>query len=53
MKKLLLFLGLAALAYWFVKDRLGGEPDEFAFTEATPAEGTEAPQAATAPPASG
>ena len=52
MKKLLLFLGLAAIAYWFVKDRLGGEPDEFAFTEVTP-EGTEAPQVATAPPTTG
>jgi hypothetical protein len=37
MKKLLLLLGLAGLAYWLVKDRLGGEPDEFVFTEAPPA----------------
>jgi hypothetical protein len=37
MKKLLLLLALAALAYWLVKDRLGGEPDEFVFTEAPPA----------------
>jgi hypothetical protein len=43
MKKLLLLLGLAALAYWLVKDRLGGEPDEFVFTEAPPASGAEAP----------
>jgi hypothetical protein len=34
MKKLLMMAGLGALAYWLVKDRLGGEPDEFAFTEA-------------------
>jgi hypothetical protein len=43
MKKLLLLLGLAALVYWLVKDRLGGEPDEFVFTEAPPASGAEAP----------
>lgn len=37
MKKLLVLLLLAGLAYWLVKDRLGGEPDEFVFTEAPPA----------------
>lgn len=37
MKKLLMLLALAGLAYWLVKDRLGGEPDEFVFTEAPPA----------------
>lgn len=36
MKKLLVLLGLGGLAYWLVKDRLGGEPDEFIFTEAPP-----------------
>ena len=48
MKKLLLLLALAGLAYWLVKDRLGGEPDEFVFTEAPPA--GEAQPAATPPP---
>ncbi len=44
MKKLLVLLVLAGLAYWLVKDRLGGEPDEFVFTEAPPAaEGVEPP----------
>jgi hypothetical protein len=33
MKKLLVLLVLAAVAYWLVKDRFGGEPDEFVFTE--------------------
>ncbi|MGD9694781.1 MAG: hypothetical protein AB7V42_03865 [Thermoleophilia bacterium] len=37
MKKLLVLLLLAGLGYWLVKDRLGGEPDEFVFTEAPPA----------------
>lgn len=47
MKKLLVLLVLAGLAYWLVKDRLGGEPDEFVFTEAPPAaEGVEPPPAA-------
>jgi hypothetical protein len=36
MKKLLVLLGLGGLAYWFAKDRLGGDPDEFVFTEAPP-----------------
>ncbi len=46
MKKLLVLLALAGLAYWLVKDRLGGEPDEFVFTEAPPAtEGVEPPPA--------
>ena len=48
MKKLLVLLVLAGLAYWLVKDRLGGEPDEFVFTEAPPAGGAEA--ASTPPP---
>jgi len=48
MKKFLMLLVLGGLAYWLVKDRLGGEPDEFVFTEA-PAAG-EAPSAATPPP---
>jgi hypothetical protein len=51
MKKLLVLIGLAALAYWLVKDRLGGEPDEFVFTEAPPAGGAEAP--APPPPSAG
>ena len=41
MKKLLVLLALAGLAYWLVKDRLGGEPVEFVFTEAPPAGATE------------
>ena len=45
MKKLLVLLLLAGLAYWLVKDRLGGEPDEFVFTEAPPAADAEAPAA--------
>lgn len=36
MKKLLVLLGLGGLACWLLKDRLGGEPDEFIFTEAPP-----------------
>lgn len=43
MKKLLVLLALAGLAYWLVKDRLGGEPDEFVFTEAPPASEAETP----------
>ena len=34
MKKLIVLIGLGALVYWLVKDRLGGEPNEFVFTEA-------------------
>jgi hypothetical protein len=49
MKKLLLFLGLAAAAYWFVRDRLGGDIEEFAFTEVSPAAAPTEPVAA--PPA--
>lgn len=49
MKKLLVLLGIAGLAYWLLKDRLGGEPDEFVFTEAPSASEAEAP--ATPPPA--
>lgn len=48
MKKLLMLLVLGGLAYWLVKDRLGGEPDEFVFTEAPPAD--EAQSAASPPP---
>mgnify|MGYP001472189907 CR=1 FL=1 len=48
MKKLLMLLALGGLAYWLVKDRLGGEPDEFVFTEAPPAADSQA--AATPPP---
>lgn len=44
MKKLLVLLTLAAVAYWLVKDRFGGEPDEFVFTE-VPASEAEAPAA--------
>lgn len=38
MRKLLVIAGLGGLAWWLVKDRLGGEPDEFVFTEAPPPE---------------
>lgn len=34
MKKLLVLFGIGALVFWLVKDRLGGEPEEFVFTEA-------------------
>jgi hypothetical protein len=34
MKKLLVLVGIGALVFWLLKDRLGGEPDEFVFTEA-------------------
>lgn len=37
MKKLLLLITVGGLVYWLLKDRLGGQPDEFVFTEA-PAE---------------
>lgn len=47
-KKFLMLLVLGGLAYWLVKDRLGGEPDEFIFTEAPPA--GEAQAAASPPP---
>ncbi len=50
MKKLLMLLALGGLAYWLVKDRLGGEPDEFVFTEAPPA-GEAHPAAGPPPPA--
>ena len=39
--KLLALVGIAAIVYWFVRDRLGGEPDEFTFTEVT-ADGADA-----------
>jgi hypothetical protein len=52
MKKLLVLLGLGGLAYWFAKDRLGGEPDEFVFTEAPPnTEDDVAPESSEPPPA--
>jgi hypothetical protein len=35
--KLLALIGIGALVYWFVRERLGGEPDEFTFTEVTDA----------------
>lgn len=34
MKKLLVLFGIGALVYFLVKDRLGGAPEEFVFTEA-------------------
>jgi hypothetical protein len=43
MKKLIVLLALAAVAYWLVKDRFGGEPDEFIFTEVAPNEPEPAP----------
>lgn len=49
MKKLLVLVGLAALAYWLVKDRFSGEPDEFVFTEVAPSSA----DAAENPPAAG
>jgi hypothetical protein len=39
--KLLALVGIGAIVYWFVRDRLGGEPDEFTFTEVT-ADGADA-----------
>lgn len=52
MKKLLVLLLLAGLAYWFVKDRLGGDAEEFVFTEAPATEPptTEAPSTPPADP---
>ena len=47
MKKLLVLAGLGGLVYWLAKDRLGGDPDEFVFTEA-PA--PEEPTSAQEPP---
>ena len=35
--KILALVGIAAIVYWFVRERLGGEPDEFTFTEVTDA----------------
>ncbi len=35
MKKLIMLVSVGALVYWLLKDRLGGQPDEFVFTEAT------------------
>lgn len=55
MKKILLLVGIAALAFWLVKSRLGGEPDEFVFTEAPPVGDVQVPEpgpeAPEAPPA--
>ncbi len=39
--KLLALVGIGAIVYWFVRERLAGEPDEFTFTEVT-ADGSEA-----------
>lgn len=47
MKKLLLLVAVGALVFWLLKDRLGGEPDEFVFTEAP----TEEPTVSTDTPA--
>ncbi|MSO44856.1 MAG: hypothetical protein EXQ74_06100 [Thermoleophilia bacterium] len=33
--KFLMLVGVAALVYWFVRERLAAEPDEFTFTEVT------------------
>jgi hypothetical protein len=33
--KILALVGIGAIVYWFVRERLGGEPDEFTFTEVT------------------
>ena len=49
MKKLLVLAGLGGLVYWLAKDRLGGDPDEFVFTEAPPPD--EPPPAQEPPPA--
>ncbi len=49
LKKLIFLIAIGALAYWLVKDRLGGEPDEFIFTEEPPPGPADA--AAEAPPA--
>ena len=50
--KILALVGIGAIVYWFVRERLGGEPDEFTFTEVTDsaAEGVQdvAPDAADA-----
>lgn len=35
--KILALVGIGAIVYWFVRERLGGEPDEFTFTEVTEA----------------
>ncbi len=39
--KLLALIGIGIIVYWFLRDRLGGEPDEFTFTEFT-ADGADA-----------
>lgn len=46
MKKVLVLIALAALAYWLLKDRLGSEPDEFVFTEAPAADSSSTDQPA-------
>ena len=33
--KILALVGIGAIVDWFVRERLGGEPDEFTFTEVT------------------
>jgi hypothetical protein len=66
LKKLLVLAAIGGLVYWFVRNRLGGEPDEFVFTEvpadevgtephgdaapAPPEEGGQAPEAGPPPP---
>lgn len=50
MKKLLMLVAVGALVFWLLKDRLGGEPDEFVFAEA-PAEEPAGPEAASDAPA--
>lgn len=46
MKKLLMILAVGGLVFWLLKDRLGGEPDEFVFTEAPTEEPTVSSDAA-------
>jgi len=45
--KLLVVVGIGALIYWFVRERLAGEPDEFTFTEVTDTAVADAQDAAT------
>lgn len=45
MKKLLMLVAVGALVFWLLKDRLGGEPDEFVFTEAPADEPVASPDA--------
>jgi hypothetical protein len=46
MKKLLVLIAVALLAYWLLKDRLGSEPEEFVFTEAPLTDATSTDQPA-------